>query len=186
MESLLKLNYSPTLRSEFRNFTPYIISDTRHDNTLRYSPSVPEEIQDRVVVAARAAARLSRFVAVGLAEIDLSLSQYRLLAFLDDGGTAQTELVQRLSLSGPSVTALVEGLVSRGYVKRKKDPQDGRRTALLLTHKGRETLQEADTAVAARLFELGSYLDTNDAKAAVRGLELADQAIRRHREASSQ
>jgi hypothetical protein len=37
--------------------------------------------------------------------------------------------------------------------------------------------------VAACLTELGSHLDADEAEAAVRGLEVADKAIRRHREA---
>ena len=122
----------------------------------------------RGVVAARAAARLARFVTVGLADTDLSLPQYRLLAFLDDGGTAHADLAQRLTVSGPSVTALVDGLVGRGYVERRKDPDDGRRIAFV-----------------ACLTTLGSHLDEEEAEAAVRGLELADEAIRRHREAGN-
>lgn len=137
----------------------------------------------RGVVAARAAARLARFVTVGLAETDLSLPQYRLLAFLDEDGTAHADLMQRLTVSGPSVTALVDGLVARGYVERRKDPDDGRRTAFHLTRDGHDALEDADNAVVACLAELGGHLDAEEAEAAVRGLELADEAIRRHREA---
>ena len=82
-------------------------------------------------MAARAAARLARFVTVGLAETDLSLPQYRLLAFLDDGGTAHADLAQLLTVSSPSVTALVDGLVARDYVERRKDTEDGRRIGFL-------------------------------------------------------
>ena len=139
----------------------------------------------RGVVAARAAARLARFVTVGLAETDLSLPQYRLLAFLDDSGTAHADLAQRLTVSRPSVTALVDGLVARKYVERRKDPDDGRRVDLLLTSNGHDALEAADNAVVACLAELGSHLDEEEAKAAVRGLELADEAIRRHREADN-
>ncbi|HJL76536.1 MAG TPA: MarR family transcriptional regulator [Acidimicrobiales bacterium] len=139
----------------------------------------------RGVVAARAAARLARFVTVGLADTDLSLPQYRLLAFLDDGGTAHADLAQRLTVSGPSVTALVDGLVGRGYVERRKDPDDGRRIAFLLSSDGHDALEAADNAVVACLTTLGSHLDEEEAEAAVRGLELADEAIRRHREAGN-
>ncbi|MBC8363900.1 MAG: MarR family transcriptional regulator [Actinobacteria bacterium] len=137
----------------------------------------------RGVVAARASAWLARFVTVGLAETDLSLPQYRLLAFLADGGTAHADLAQRLTVSGPSVTALVDGLVGRGYVERRKDPDDGRRIAFLLTDDGHDALEAADNAVVACLATLGGHLDEEEAEAAVRGLELVDEAIRRHREA---
>jgi DNA-binding MarR family transcriptional regulator len=83
------------------------------------------------------------------------------------------------------VTALVDGLVGRGYVERRKDPDDGRRIAFLLTSDGHDALEAADNAVVACLTTLGSHLDEEEAEAAVRGLELADEAIRRHREAGN-
>ncbi len=58
-----------------------------------------------------------------------------------------------------------------------------RRTAFHLTREGHRALEDADAAVAACLTELGSHLDADEAEAAVRGLEVADKAIRRHREA---
>ena len=137
----------------------------------------------RGVVAARAAARLARFVTVGLAETDLSLPQYRLLAFLDAGGTAHADLAHLRPVSSPAVTARVDGLVARDYVERRKDPEDGRRIDFLLTSDGHDALEAADTAVVACLTALGTHLGEEEAETAVRGLELADEAIRRHREA---
>ena len=98
----------------------------------------------RGVVAARAAARLARFVTVRLAKTDLSLPQYRLLAFLDDGGTAHADLAQLLTVSSPSVTALVDGLVARDYVERRKDPEDGRRIGFLLDYENPYVTCEAE------------------------------------------
>ena len=50
----------------------------------------------QVGAAARAAARLARQVTISLGEVDLSLPQYRVLAFLDEGEAAPSDLAGRL------------------------------------------------------------------------------------------
>ena len=69
--------------------------------------------------------------------VDLSLPQYRVLALLGDGSTASSWLADRLTVSPPSVTAVVDGLVARGLVERTPDPADRRRLNLVLTADGR-------------------------------------------------
>ena len=138
------------------------------------------------VTAARAAARLARQVTVPLADRDLSLPQYRVLAFLAEGGAAPSDLAGKLAVSRPSVTALMDGLVNRGLVERHRDPDDGRRAHHMLTGAGRAELDAADQVVAQRLIELARHLTDEESKVAIRGLELISKAIRSHREADAQ
>ena len=120
----------------------------------------------------RVAARLARQVDVGLAQVDLSLPQYRILMFLAEGSVAASALADSLAVSRPSVTAVVDGLVSRGLVERRHDEGDRRRVGHALTEEGRRVLEEADAAVNARLAEIASFLsDEGDAAAAFEGLE---------------
>ena len=70
------------------------------------------ELQE--ISAARAAAKLARQITIPLTEQELSLSQYRVLVFLDEGGAAPSDLAERLSVSRPSITALLAGLSERG------------------------------------------------------------------------
>lgn len=119
----------------------------------------------------RVAARLARQVDVGLAQVDLSLPQYRILMFLAEGAVAASALADKLAVSRPSVTAVVDGLVSRGLVERRHDEGDRRRVGHTLTDEGRKILEQADAAVDARLGEIARFLsDEQEAAAAYEGL----------------
>jgi long-chain acyl-CoA synthetase len=132
--------------------------------------------------AARAVARLAKQLEVALAPLDLSLPQYRVLALLADGSSASSVLARKLAVSPPSVTAVVDGLVARGLVERRDDPEDRRRLTLLLTRDGKRLLAVADSAGEARLDEIAGFLiDPPDALAA--GLDGWNRALDRNREA---
>jgi long-chain acyl-CoA synthetase len=120
----------------------------------------------------RVGARLARQVEVGLSQVDLTLSQYRTLMFLDEGWLAASVLADDLAVTRPSVTAVVDGLVARALVERKHHASDRRRIEHRLTERGREVLCQADAAVEARLREIAGHLaDEEAAASAFAGLE---------------
>jgi len=124
-----------------------------------------------LLLPGRVAARLARQVDVGLAQVDLSLPQYRILLFLAEGAVAASALADNLAVSRPSVTAVVDGLVSRGLVERRHDEGDRRRVGHTLTAEGRRILDQADAAVDARLAEIARFLtDEQEAATAFEGL----------------
>jgi long-chain acyl-CoA synthetase len=112
---------------------------------------------DPQVRASRAAARLARHLEVALAEVDLSMSQYRILGLLTRGTAAASVLADKLSVSRPSVTALVDGLIARRLVERQGDPDDRRKVHHQLTREGRRVLRKADLAITERLKRLGDF-----------------------------
>ena len=61
---------------------------------------------------------MARHVELAVATVDLTLSQYRVLGTLGDGREAASGLAQKLAVSRPSVTGVVDGLVARGLVRR--------------------------------------------------------------------
>ena len=121
--------------------------------------------------AGRAIARLAKHLEHGLAPVDLSLPQYRVLALLAEGSAASSSLADRLTVSPPSVTAVVDGLVARDLVVRTPDASDRRRLNLELTGRGRELLVDADASVNERLAAIAAHLDTGDADSAISKLE---------------
>ena len=139
----------------------------------------------QVVAAARAAAKLARQVSIPLGEVDLSLPQYRVLAFLDEGEAAPSDLAGRLSVSRPSITALMDGLITRGLVERRPDTDDGRRVHHHLTDDGRDTLQRADQAVGDRLGAIGTHMNAGDPDALIASLARFGEAIRTARAAGT-
>lgn len=135
--------------------------------------------------AARAAARLARTVENALTDTGVSLPQYRMLVFLSElGSSAASALAGKLGVSRPSVTALVDGLVARGYAERIPDPNDRRRVGHAITDAGHAALGRADAAVTARLADLSSKIpDPGDRKAATDGLKIWLSALDTEREA---
>lgn len=133
--------------------------------------------QTDLTATARATARLAKVSEIALREAELSLSQYRLLTYLAEGSAAAAALAERLIVSRPSVTTLVDGLVERGLVERRSDPGDRRRVDHVLTAKGRRTLGRADAAVAAMLESLTARLAPADARRALAGLALIQEAL---------
>lgn len=138
---------------------------------------------DEVIVAARAAARLARQVELALAAVELSVPQYRVLDLLSEGSPAASVLAGKLSVSRPSVTAVVDGLIARGLATRNDDPDDRRKVRHVLTAKGRRMLRQADAAVAARLGDIASTSDAggDDCMAGLLGWAAALDAYRQHR-----
>ena len=101
-----------------------------------------------------------------------------MLAFLDEGEAAPSALAGRLSVSRPSITALMDGLITRGLVERRPDTDDGRRVHHHLTDDGRDTLQRADQAVGDRLIAIGTHMNTGDPDVLIASLARFGEAIR--------
>ena len=107
----------------------------------------------------RVVARLARQVELAAATVELTLSQYRVLGILDDGREAASVLADKLAVSRPSVTGVIDGLVARGLVRRDPDATDRRRIDLGLTDDGRRVLARADAEVERRLNEIADHAE---------------------------
>jgi long-chain acyl-CoA synthetase len=99
--------------------------------------------------AARAVVRVARMLEHAATE--LTLPQYRLLVMVDSGDQRASQLAGRLALSKPTVTAVVEGLVERGFLARSEVSGDRRAVCLSLTDAGRKALAATDAAMGERL-----------------------------------
>jgi long-chain acyl-CoA synthetase len=130
----------------------------------------------------RIVARLARQVELAAATVDISLAQYRLLILLDGGKEAASALADKLAVSRPSVTGVVDGLVARGLVERDHDMDDRRRVAHALTAEGRRVLEAADAEVERRLAAIAAHRP-DDAGAAFAGLLPWQEALGSYRAA---
>jgi DNA-binding MarR family transcriptional regulator len=88
--------------------------------------------------------RLAKIVEILLAELGLTVNQYRMLTFVHEGAPPLVELSQRLVMQAPNVSKLLEGLVERRLVRRIRYAGDRRCFELSLTAKGRKLLSSAD------------------------------------------
>ena len=129
--------------------------------------------------AARAAALLAKSVEVALHDVDLSPSQYRLLVYLHEAPSAATALADKLAVTRPSLTALVDGLAARGFVVRTTDPADRRRVTHEISDEGVHAVAAADAAIQARLGSwLDGELDATESATVNAGLELWGHALK--------
>src|SRR5437868_7451772 len=96
----------------------------------------------------RTLVRLARMLERGAG--GLSLPQFRVLALVDEGGERASQLADRLAVAKPTVTAVVDGLVERGYLRRTADQNDKRATRITLTADGWDALDAAEAAMTER------------------------------------
>lgn len=130
----------------------------------------------------RIAARLARQVELGLAGLDLSLPQYRVMMLLANQSAGASALADHLAVSRPSITSVVDGLVARDLVVRRADPSDRRRVKHSLTPAGKRLLRAADDSVDRRLEDIASYLDDRAGpELAAAGLRSWGRALDAHR-----
>jgi DNA-binding MarR family transcriptional regulator len=105
----------------------------------------------------RVIARLARQVELAAATVELTLSQYRALSLLGDGKEAASALADKLAVSRPSVTGVIDGLVARALVERHHDDGDRRRIGLHLTVDGARVLAAAEEEIERRLRDIAAY-----------------------------
>lgn len=95
--------------------------------------------------------RLAKVIEIVLADIGLTVNQYRMLTFAEAGAPALGELSLRLVMKPPNVSILIDGLVSRGLMRRARQSDDRRHLRLDLTKAGAEILalahQRSDAAL---------------------------------------
>ncbi|CAM2946786.1 MarR family transcriptional regulator [Paenibacillus sediminis] len=89
-----------------------------------------------------------------LSRYGLTTSQVSVLSQLwhRDGQTLK-ELAETLGIKAPSLTSIVDGMVSKGWVVRKSVDEDARVKRLFLTEQGKQ-LQEVCTEVVLEMEEL--------------------------------
>ena len=131
---------------------------------LEFRSSSPQD--SRSTQMARCTVFLAKQADLALGGIGLSDAQYRMLCLLSRGTFSSSVAASILSVSPPSVTSLIEGLLERGLVTRSSGAGDRRRVELSLTSAGRCMLSAADDAVAARLMAVAEMVEDQDRREA--------------------
>jgi DNA-binding MarR family transcriptional regulator len=106
---------------------------------------------------------------------DLSVPQFRALAFLDHHESVSLrDVAEHVGLTLPSMSTMMNKLVERSLVERRTSTADRRRVALRLTPDGKAMLEAARQGTQAHLAEMLAALSA-DERAMVRQ---AMQALR--------
>jgi DNA-binding MarR family transcriptional regulator len=118
---------------------------------------------------------------------DLTLAQYRVLAFVAAGHERASIVAEGLALAKPTVTASVDWLVERGLLTREAVTGDRRSVRLAVTRRGAAALRAAEKSMGQRLEQvldhardreavLSALCDLDDALAERMRLNLARAA----------
>jgi DNA-binding MarR family transcriptional regulator len=109
--------------------------------------------------AGRAITRLNRQVELAIAPSGMKIAQYRLMCLIAQGMSGSADVAAYLAVRPTSVTEIVEGLVSRGWLIRGVDPTDRRRSPLTLSKAGERALEKAQIAVTGRLRAIAEHME---------------------------
>lgn len=103
----------------------------------------PEAIRLRTwVQLARTFYRIERSISAKLAETELTMAQFDVLATLRySEGLSQKELAELLLVTKGNVVGLLDRLEKLNYVERRPDAQDGRSNRVHLTGPGRQKIE---------------------------------------------
>ena len=103
----------------------------------------------------------------------LSVPQFRTLLFISrNRGASLSEVADHIGLTLPSMSTLVDGLVTRNFVIRRTHQDDRRRVDLTLTERGENTLQSARKATQEYLKGRLSRLYEAERATVVRGMRI--------------
>lgn len=109
----------------------------------------------------------------------LSLSQLRVLAFLDRNSRASlSEVADYLDVSRSSMSAMIERLVQRGLVNRIEDPQERRRVILTLTATGVEHLHQVSDATCSQVAGVLASLSEAQLHQLMQGMALLEDVFK--------
>ena len=95
-----------------------------------------------------------------IAELDVSITQMKTLHALTDCDreVSVKELSDRLGLSMPGASRMVEALLRRGWLERREDPDDRRIKRVGITAAGRAIVERIETARLVGLEEYAAAL----------------------------
>ena len=108
---------------------------------------------------------------------DMTLPQFRVLGLIARAPERANQLARQAAISRPSLTGVLDGLESHGWVRRREVDGDRRGVELEVTAAGLVALDGAHAAVQARLAELLELVPAARRDAALDGLVALGEAI---------
>jgi DNA-binding MarR family transcriptional regulator len=108
----------------------------------------------------------------------LSIPQFRTLLFISrHKGASLSDVAEHIGLTLPSMSTLIDGLVTRDFVVRRTHHDDRRRMTLMLTERGETTLRSARQGTQAYLTERLSCFSETERGTVVRGMRILKQVF---------
>lgn len=116
----------------------------------------------------------------GWGNLDLTMSQLKTIMLLvDTGGLTGREVADRLGIGASAVTALVDRLVQRGYVRREEDRTDRRVSWARPTEKATALFERLHATHRERLADVLRVLSTEQLEVVARAVTTLELAATR-------
>lgn len=125
-------------------------------------PAARHPEHDLAYLLSRATHQLTQRLCTILEEEGLTLGQWRVLQLLSDGTShGMSDAAEYAMLSAPSLTRIVDELVSAKLIDRRADLQDRRRVLLRLTARGKRVRNQLADGLGP-VTTLGDVLEDAD------------------------
>ena len=132
----------------------------------------PETLEKAMGLYLRTAGIIDPFRMRTWKGLELTVTQLRVLFVLrQNPGAPAGVLAERLRVTPPTVTGLVDRLVRSGAERREEDPKDRRLVRNVLTERGQEVLGEVEREGSTFLTELFERLSAEQFSGLVESLE---------------
>ena len=124
----------------------------------------------------KAAKAIEQVDRASIAHTGLQLSEFAIMeALMHKGPLTITAIGEKVLLTSGSMTAAINRLERRGYVRRQRDAGDGRRFHVHLTDIGRSVIDKAYANHAANLERVAEALPPHERETLVRLLKTVGQ-----------
>lgn len=105
-------------------------------------------------------------------DLDLTMPQFKLLLLVASANGARVgDLAQKLGVTPPSVTTILDRLVDHGFVRRENDPIDRRLVIVRLTPQSHTLLARLNIHTDSDLIECLNEMTEEDLRSLLRGME---------------
>ena len=119
-------------------------------------------------------------------ELDLTMAQLKTLFTLEYGGAATIgQTAERLGISLPTASHLIERLVQGGFVERTEDSADRRRTLATTTKKGAELTRQLRQGGRDSLVDWLIEMDEDSLAALAKGMSRLAELVASQRDCAA-
>lgn len=114
---------------------------------------------------------------------DFTITETRILfELISDDGCKAVDLVNLLQIDKSYLSRIIKKFVQRELIKKTVDPTNKRFNIIILTEKGRETVNELIAITNLQIAELISHLELNECKEIINAVDTITRYLSRYEE----
>lgn len=107
----------------------------------------------------------------------VTMPQIRVLRMASEGHPTLSDVASALQVTRPTATRLVDGLVQRGWIERRPDPEDRRRIRLYVTEAGLDVQRRVEEFIHRAMVQRLAHLAPEDMDLLYRGMKALEAVL---------